>query len=159
MADGNGRTPTRAPRNRRRAAIRELVGSLLITNQSELVALLADRGIEATQATVSRDLDDLAITKQRGADGRVAYALPEPGGLVQILRQFVTGIEASGNLAVLRTPPGLAGAVARALDVARVPGVLATLQGDDTVLVVAVEATSGRELADRLHTLSTTERP
>lgn len=139
-----------ATRSRRRELIRELVAAYPVTSQAELVGLLAERGVEATQATVSRDLEDLGIVKVRGADGTVAYALPETGGLAQLLRQFVVAVDASGNLAVLRTPPGAAGTVASAIDAAEVPGVLATVQGDDTILVVAVEGTSGRALADRL---------
>jgi transcriptional regulator of arginine metabolism len=137
-------------RERRRVLLRELVARHHVESQTELVALLAEQGVEATQATVSRDLEDLRIGKQRGADGRLAYALPEPAGLAQTLRLFALDIDASGNLAVVRTPPGLAGAVAAAIDEAAEPGVLATVQGDDTVLVVAVEGTTGREIAHRL---------
>lgn len=143
----------RSARDRRRALVRELVARHHVTSQSELVALLQRRGLDATQATVSRDLDELRIGKQRAADGRVGYVLPEPAGLAQILRQFLLGVDASGNLAVLRTPPGLAGAVASAIDGAHEPGVLATVQGDDTVLVVAAEGTTGRDLAERFAAL------
>ena len=134
----------------RRQLVRELVATYDIGAQSALVSLLADRGVEATQATVSRDLDELGIGKVRGADGRVAYALPEAGVLAQTLRQFVAAVDASGNLTVVRTPPGAASTVASAIDGADLPGVLATIQGDDTVLVVATEGTSGRTVADRL---------
>lgn len=137
-------------KERRRRLVRELVAGYAIESQSMLVALLADQGVEATQATVSRDLEELGISKLRGADGRVAYALPEQGGLSQLLRQFVMAIGASGNLAVVRTPPGAAGTVASAIDAAELPDVLATLQGDDTLLVVAVEGTTGQAIADRL---------
>jgi transcriptional regulator of arginine metabolism len=141
---------SRVARDRRRARLRELVAQHEVSSQSELVALLARDGVAATQATVSRDLDELGITKIRGADGHVSYALPEMPALAQSLRQFVLEIEASGNLAVVRTPPGTAAAVAIAIDGAEVPGVLATLQGDDTVLVVAREPATGRQVADRL---------
>lgn len=139
-----------ASREQRRAVLRDLVARYAVSSQAELVVLLAEAGISATQATVSRDLDDLAITKARGADGRVTYALPEMPVLAQALRQFVTGVEASGNLAVVRTPPGTAAAVAIAIDAGDVPGVLATLQGDDTVLVVAREPATGHDVAARL---------
>jgi transcriptional regulator of arginine metabolism len=144
-----------ASRDQRRAVLRELVARYAVSSQAELVALLERAGISATQATVSRDLDDLAITKARGADGRVTYALPEMPALAQALRQFVLDIDASGNLAVVRTPPGTATAVAIAIDAGEVPGVLATLQGDDTVLVVAREPVTGREVADRLAAIKT----
>lgn len=134
----------------RRALVRELVARYEIRSQAELAELLAAEGVGATQATVSRDLDELGIGKQRGADGTLAYALPEPGGLAQTLRQFAREIDASGNLAVVRTPPGAAATVASAIDGADLPGVLATVQGDDTLLVVATEGTSGRTVADLL---------
>jgi transcriptional regulator of arginine metabolism len=141
---------TREDRERRRMLIRDLVARYAVRSQAELVALLADAGVEATQATVSRDLEELGIDKVRGADGRVAYALPSAGGLAQLLRQFVLSIEASGNLAVVRTPPGAAATVASAIDGAGLPDVLATVQGDDTLLVVAAEGVPGRAVADRL---------
>ena len=137
-------------REARRHRMRELIATYEIDSQAELVALLASDGIDVTQATVSRDLDAMGIGKQRGADGRVAYALPETGSLAQVLRQFVIAIDASGNLTVVRTPPGAAAAVASAIDAHGIPGALATIQGDDTLLVVAEEGGSGRALADRL---------
>ena len=130
--------------------IRDLVASHEVTAQSELVSLLAAAGVEATQATVSRDLEELGITKHRGADGRTSYALPDSGGLAQMLRQFARTIDASGNLAVVRTPPGAAAAVASAVDAANLPNVLATVQGDDTLLVVAREGVTGSAVADHL---------
>ncbi|MGH8898438.1 MAG: arginine repressor [Egibacteraceae bacterium] len=136
--------------DRRRQLVRELVARRQVSSQEELVELLRQQGIVATQPTVSRDLEVLGIAKVRGANGRLVYAVPNHAGLVQVLRQFATGIDASGNLAVVRTPPGVAAAMAAAIDAGVVPGVLATVQGDDTVLVVAVEGTSGREVADRL---------
>jgi transcriptional regulator of arginine metabolism len=107
---------------------------------------------------VSRDLEDLGIAKVRGADGSLTYALPTAGGLAQLLRQFVLEIDASGNLAVVRTPPGAASAVASAIDGAALPGVLATVQGDDTLLVVAAEGVTGRELAERLTAIKAPDR-
>jgi transcriptional regulator of arginine metabolism len=142
-----------ATRDRRQALVRELVASQRLSSQGEIVAALARRGVAATQATVSRDLDELGIAKVRGADGGVSYQLPEPDGLAQLLRQFVTRIDASGNLAAVRTPPGAAGTVASAIDAAGLDGVLATVQGDDTLLVVAAEPATGREVAAHLTTI------
>ena len=139
-----------ADRNQRRRLIRELVSTHEIGAQAELVSLLQAEGVDATQATVSRDLEELGITKFRGADGRSTYMLPDTGGLSQMLRQFVRSIEASGNLAVVRTPPGTASAVASAIDAADLPGVLATVQGDDTLLVVAQEGVAGSRIAEQL---------
>ena len=155
MTVGSAVSEVAASRERRRAVLRDLVARYAVSSQAELVGLLAGAGISATQATVSRDLDELGITKTRGADGTVSYALPEMPALAQALRQFVVDIDASGNLAVVRTPPGTATAVAIAIDGSDVPGVLATLQGDDTVLVVAREPATGREVADRLRAIKT----
>ncbi len=152
-------TTTQDVRRRRRRMLRELVARYEVGSQSELVDLLEREGIDATQATISRDLDELGIAKFRGADGRVAYALPDDSGLSRVLRQFVIAIDASGNLAVVRTPPGAAGAVASAIDGADLSGVLATVQGDDTVLVVAAEGVTGREIADRLLATKQTRPP
>ncbi len=139
-----------ADRTQRRRLIRDLVAAHEVTAQSELVTLLGQQGVEATQATVSRDLEELGIVKYRGADGRTAYALPDDGGLAQMLRQFASTIDFSGNLAVVRTPPGAAAAVGSAIDAAEMPGVLATVQGDDTLLVVAQDGVPGSRIADQL---------
>lgn len=152
-------TTTAGGKRRRQELIRQLVAQYAVGSQGELVALLAQHGIEATQATVSRDLEELVIDKIRGADNRVSYALPEPMGLSRMLRQFVLGFDHSGNLAIVRTPPGGAATVAAAIDQAGVPGVLATVQGDDTILVVAEEGLTGREIADRLHSLKESRPP
>ncbi|WP_370324281.1 arginine repressor [Euzebya sp.] len=146
-------------RTARHELIRELVATYQISAQSELVELLAAHDVEVNQATVSRDLEQLGIGKLRGADGTVAYSLPERSGLAQLLRQFVTHVDASGNLAVLRTPPGAAATVASAIDTSAVDGVLATLQGDDTVLVVAREPATGRDVATTLSRLKTPPIP
>ena len=106
--------PGSVTRDERRALLRELVSRHAVSSQAELVQLLAREGVTATQATVSRDLDEMGITKIRGADGRVSYALPEMPALAQALRQFVLAIESSGNLAVVRTPPGTAAATSAA---------------------------------------------
>lgn len=142
-----------ATRRQRHRLLADLVARYEVASQGELVDLLAAEGVEATQATVSRDLEELGIAKVRGADGRLAYALPESGGLAQVLRQFALSVDASGNLAVVRTPPGAAGTVASVLDAAGLPGVLATLQGDDTLLVVAEEGVAGQTVATRLRDL------
>lgn len=143
----------------RRSLVADLVSTYQISSQTELVDLLAVHGVEVNQATVSRDLEHLGIGKQRGADGTLAYSLPERGGLAQLLRQFVTRIDASGNLAVVRTPPGAAATVASAIDAAPVDGVLATLQGDDTVLVVAAEPATGHHVATTLRGLKSPSHP
>ena len=149
-----------ATRESRRRLLLALLAEHDIHSQSDAVALLAEHGIEATQATVSRDLDDLGAVKVRGPDGQLVYRVavdPGPAAarrrLPAVLRQFVTRIDASGNLAVLRTPPAGAGPVASALDLAELPDVLATVAGDDTVLVVAQDGVPGADVARGLRAL------
>ena len=111
------------------------------------------------QATVSRDLDELGAVKVRGVDGHLAYRLradlaADPSTRVDAtLRQYVTDIAHSANLAVLRTPPACAHPVASAIDLGGVPDVIATVAGDDTVLVVAADGVTGATLADRFHAI------
>src|ERR1700752_5433075 len=107
--------PTRAGRQARVVAI---LSSAPVRSQSELAALLADEGIDVTQATLSRDLEELGAVKLRGADGGVGvYIVPEDGspvrgvaggtaGLSRLLSELLVSADASTNLAVLRTPPG-----------------------------------------------------
>jgi transcriptional regulator of arginine metabolism len=141
----------------RQQLLRELLASSDLRSQAEVRDVLAAHGIDAHQATVSRDLDELGAVKVRGADGSLVYRLAvDPGPrsararLDEVLRQFVTGVRHSGNLAVLRTPPACAHPVASAIDLAELEGVLATVSGDDTVLVVAEEDLGGAALAHAL---------
>lgn len=143
-------------RAERLRALRRLLSRADLGSHAEVVEALAAHGVEVTQATVSRDLAAVGAVKVRQADGSHAYRLGLATGgdardaLTGVLRQFVTDVTASGNLAVLRTPPACAHPVASALDLAALPDVVATVAGDDTVLVVAREGTTGADLADRL---------
>ncbi len=141
----------------RQQLLRQLLASHELRSQREVRDALADAGIDAHQATVSRDLDELGAVKVRGVDGSLVYRLgvdPGPSAarnrLDDTLRRFVTAVASSGNLAVLRTPPACAHPVASVIDLAELTGVLATVSGDDTVLVVAEEGLAGAELAARL---------
>jgi transcriptional regulator of arginine metabolism len=149
---------TRAARQGR---IVELVAQRAVRSQSELAKLLAAEGIETTQATLSRDLDELGAVKLRGADGGApVYVIPEDGSpvrgveggisrLTRLLGELLVSADSSGNLAVLRTPPGAAHFLASALDRAALHDVVGTIAGDDTIFVVAREPLSGAELAER----------
>ena len=141
----------------RHLALRRLLTGRALTSQSQVRTALAEAGIDVHEATVSRDLDELGAVKVRNSDGDLVYRLSsEPGPssarqrLDETLQRFVTAVDASGNLAVLRTPPACAHPVASVIDLAELPGVLATVSGDDTVLVVAAATTSGRDVAEEL---------
>jgi transcriptional regulator of arginine metabolism len=129
-----------------------------VSSQEELAELLKRNGERVTQATLSRDLEELGAIKVR-ENGRVVYRLPEepPAGddwLRRMLQEFAVEIEPSGNLVVIKTPPGGANAVARALDNAGAKDVIGTVAGDDTILVVCREGVKGQTVARRLRTLA-----
>lgn len=149
----------------RQARIVALLSNRPVHSQSELAALLADEGIEVTQATLSRDLEELGAVKLRGADGGVGtYVVPEDGSPVRgvaggtdrmsrLLGELLVSTDASANLAVLRTPPGAAHYLASAIDRAALPEVVGTIAGDDTVVVVAREPMTGAQLAARFESI------
>jgi transcriptional regulator of arginine metabolism len=153
---------TRAARQARVVAV---LSSRPVHSQGELAALLADEGIEVTQATLSRDLEELGAVKLRGADGGGGvYVVPEDGSpvrgvsggterLSRLLGELLVSTDASGNLAVLRTPPGAAHYLASAIDRAALSDVVGTIAGDDTVLVVAREPMTGGQLAAMFETI------
>ena len=142
----------------RQQTIAKLVMKHAVTNQPQLVDLLAVEGIAATQATVSRDLEDLGAVKVRVPGGETLYAIPEfePARLApedqlrRVLGEWVAEVKRSGNLVILRTPPGCAHVVASALDRSGMDGLLGTVAGDDTLLCVAEESMGGEALAARL---------
>ena len=134
-----------------------------IASQDELAARLATSGIAATQATVSRDLEELGAIKLRrdGAvrvrrEGAMHYRLPEQiesgeaGRLDRLLADWVTEIVAAGNLVVLKTPPGSANLVANALDAADLPEVAGTIAGDDTIFLALVDGAVTGAVAEGL---------
>jgi transcriptional regulator of arginine metabolism len=149
-------------KHQRQHRITKLLEAGAVGSQAHLVELLAAEGIEATQTTVSRDLEELGAIKVRLPGGETAYALPElpshqvapEDHLRRVLGEWVVEADHSANLIVLRTPPGSAHVVGSALDRSGFPGVIGTVAGDDTVLVVASEATGGAAVARRLAVLS-----
>jgi len=146
----------------RQQAIAKLVARQSVTNQPQLVELLAADGIAATQATVSRDLEDLGAVKVRVPGGETVYAIPEyePARIApeeqlrRVMGEWVAEVKCSGHLVVLRTPPGCAHVVASALDRSGMPGLLGTVAGDDTLLCVAEEDLGGEVLAAHLRDLA-----
>jgi len=154
---------TRVPKNRRQHQVAQLLAENAVTNQAQLVELLAGREIVATQATVSRDLEELGAVKVRipGTD-RPVYAIAElPKDQVapldhlrRVLGEWVVDLAVSANIILVRTPPGSAHVVASALDRTRLDGMLGTVAGDDTVLVIAEEGYGGPALAEQIGALA-----
>jgi transcriptional regulator of arginine metabolism len=149
-------------KHQRQHRVERLLAGQVVTSQEQLVGLLADEGIESTQATVSRDLDDLGAVKVRVPGAESMYAIPEhPADRVvpidqlrRVMGEWVVDVGYSGNLVVLRTPPGSAHVVASALDRTGIEGSIGTVAGDDTLMVVAAEGTTGEQLATALRALA-----
>lgn len=132
-----------------------------VSSQSQLVELLAAAEITATQATVSRDLEEMGAIKVRAPGGATVYAIPElptdqiapEDHLRRVLGEWLVEIDRSGDLVVMRTPPGSAHVVASALDRANLANMLGTVAGDDTLLAIATEG-DGVKLVNALSDLA-----
>lgn len=149
-------------KTQRQFALGQLIARNAISSQPELVDWLARDGIEATQATVSRDLLEMGAVKVRVPGGDLVYAIPEMPAeqqapvdhLRRIFGEWVVKVTYSANIVVLRTPPGCAHVVASAIDRSNSNGVLGTVAGDDTVFVIADESTTGKILASTFRDLA-----
>ena len=143
-------------RGPRLARLRQIVGSGRAHSQEEMLRLLQQEGFEVTQATLSRDLTYLKAGRAPDGQGGYLYSLPEAGGaesaasLIEDFRRGFLAIAFSGNQGVIKTLPGHASSVAFALDNLRVPGVLGTIAGDDTILVIPRDGMKRAALAAAL---------
>ena len=160
------RRPLAQTKTSRQQRIVQLLTQQEVSSQSQLAQLLNTEGTEVTQATLSRDLVELQAEKVRGSSGGLVYRLPPEGGiprslgladsevlearLPRLAEGLLVSAEASGNLVVVRTPPGAAQYLASAMDRSVMPDVLGTIAGDDTVLLVARDPEGGDRLAARL---------
>lgn len=141
----------------RRRLVRGLISSQPISSQDQLRQLLAEAGYRVTQATVSRDLDAVGATKEPDGHGGGRYRLaaaPDNGparrALQEAVREFVQDVKVSGNLVVVSTPPGAAHLVASRVDAVDFEGVLGTVAGDDTILIVADEAVGASRIVEQV---------
>lgn len=145
----------------RQHRIRALLTEEAVTSQAQLTELLAGADVHATQATVSRDLDELGAVKVRVPGGATVYAIPElpseqvapEDHLRRVLGDWLVDVERSGDLVLLRTPPGSAHVVGSALDRSSLEEMLGTVAGDDTLLAIATEG-NGALLRARLEDLA-----
>ncbi|MFE1784107.1 arginine repressor [Streptomyces sp. NPDC059506] len=163
---GNGGPNVPQTRTARHRRIVDILGRQPIRSQSQLARLLAEDGLSVTQATLSRDLDELGAVKIRSTDGELIYAVPSEGGfrtpqaplgesvkeerMARLAGELLISAEASANLVVLRTPPGAAQFLASAIDQAETYDILGTIAGDDTVLLISRDPAGGQALADHL---------
>lgn len=134
-------------RSARLNAIQNIITENKIRSQRELAIRLNDLGIEVAQPTLSRDLDDLAVGKDRAGYYILSEIESSPNQRLQrTLRELLVQIEVSEQLCVLRTPPGGAHLLAGAIDQARLPGVLGTIAGDDTILMITNNSESAAKI-------------
>ncbi|MFL6069979.1 MAG: arginine repressor [Actinomycetes bacterium] len=154
---------TKAARQQR---IIDLLSLHEVRSQAELARLLAADDVDVTQATLSRDLDELGAVRVRAASGHLVYAVAPEGGsrvvvaaseepaamerLSRRLGELLVSADASGNIVVLRTPPGGAHFLASAIDHSILSTVIGTVAGDDTVLLVTADASGGHDVARQL---------
>lgn len=140
-------TTQRMNKAQRQHLVTTLLGEHRVTSQSQLLELLAAAGVDVNVSTISRDLEELGAIKIRVPGGEAVYAVPELpreqvaplDHLRRVLADWVVDINRSGDLVVLRTPPGSAHVVASAVDRSNMERVIGTVAGDDTVLLVASE--------------------
>jgi len=152
----------RLTKSQRQHRIAQLLSRQAVASQQVLVDLLAAEGIEATQTTVSRDLEELGAHKVRLPGGESAYALPDLPAqqlapldhLRRVLGEWAVELTTSQNLVVVRTPPGCAHVVASALDRSGLDAIAGTVAGDDTLLVVVSEGHRSRDVATHLASLA-----
>jgi transcriptional regulator of arginine metabolism len=139
----------------RRAKAISLIKAGVVHSQSDLVKLLKKAGFAVTQATASRDLEEIGAVRGRNSDGDSVYVISatSDGAIAASMpmpSDLILSVEASGNLAVVRTPPGGAQYLASTLDNSGISSIIGTIAGDDTVLVVSKKATGGADLAKEL---------
>lgn len=141
--------------------IKQIIDTMEISTQEELIVELEKLDYDVTQATVSRDISDLGLQKVRIAGGpseahsaKQVYALPEVERIRSLLNEFLASIDKADNLVVVKTAPGMAQAVAAAIDAVKWPDVLGTVGGDDTILVITRNIEVADYIVERLTKLS-----
>ncbi|KFI60967.1 arginine repressor [Bifidobacterium cuniculi] len=172
MCDSNGALHRPTSRNARLHAIEEALADHVVTSQSQLSQILADQGIEVTQATLSRDLDEMNAVKTRLVDGTVAYTLEvhapadeaaqfslerAQAQMAKVLPGLVTSVAHARNLIVVHTSSGAAQYVASVVDKHAVDGILGTIAGDDTVMVICTDDALAQTRADWLLSIASSQ--
>ena len=143
-------------KNERQARILEIISKHEIKTQEEITARLQSEGFKATQATVSRDLRELKLTKRMGSSGAYRYTSPgvyESSVSVKLnstMLESITGVRYSMNNVVIKTYPGLAQAVASGIDALELDTVLGSVAGDDTLIIVTLDEECSAEISERL---------
>jgi transcriptional regulator of arginine metabolism len=170
MATSTSRKPVSVLHSKaaRQVRIAALLAATDVRSQSQLVTLLAADRVDVTQATLSRDLEEMGAVKVRRPGVGMVYAVRDeaPGPVLRALTdategrvsrlaaELVVSVDASANLVVVHTPPGGAHLLASAIDRAGITDVLGTVAGDDTVLLVTRDPKGGADVAARLRRMA-----
>jgi len=147
-------------KKQRQQLIKRIISERAVSDQEELLAELQKNGITATQATVSRDLQEIGVTKVRVATGQFQYSVLESLPKNYLLEQlrvlfenFVCSVAGTGNLVLVKTSPGNANGVASLVDRVAFPGIMGTVAGDDTIIVVVDTESNRRKVQGQLNEL------
>ena len=149
-------------KSQRQYLLAKILQEQAVSSQVKLVELLKSEGVDVTQATLSRDLEELGAVKVRVPVGDSVYAIPDNPTervlpvdyLRRVLGEWLVEVSVSNNIVVLKTPPGSAHVVASAVDRAGLSEIIGTVAGDDTVLLVAASDTTGEKVSEKLKNLA-----
>lgn len=147
-------------KNARQEEIKTIIQSMEVETQEQLLAALKERGYSTTQATISRDIKELRMVKELNNHGRYCYTISErkdvrgtDARLRNIFKEGVVSEDVAQNIVVVRTMPGLASAACSALDSMDIPGMVASLAGDDTGILIMRDNASAQQFASEIHKL------
>lgn len=147
-------------KNDRQKTILSIIAEESVETQEQLLSLLLERGIVATQATISRDIKQLHLVKSPAGQGKYRYAVSDHGSKIHvadklqtIFRESIVNVDYAQNLVVIHTMSGLANGAAAALDGMEIDQLIGTLAGDDTVLIIMRDNESAAELATSIRTM------
>ena len=143
-------------KNKRHEKILEVIEKKNIDTQEELAKILNEAGFVVTQATVSRDIKKLGLVKVKGKGSHQKYApkaastLVEYDKYVRVLKDAITGMDDAENILVIKTVPGMAMAVAAALDSLRIPEIIGSIAGDDTIMCATKTNRHAKDVMDKI---------
>ena len=147
-------------KSKRQAEILRIIETVDVETQDQLLSELKARGIHSTQATISRDIKELHLIKELTGYGSYKYVVSErklslnfAGRLRNIFKEGVTSVDVAQNIVVVRTMPGLASAACSALDSMEIPGMVGSLAGDDTGILIMRDNASAQQFVGEIHKL------
>lgn len=148
-------------KNTRQAEILSIVRSVEVETQEQLLAELKARGFSTTQATISRDIKELRLVKELTSQGSYRYAQTaqrRPANstdtrLRNIFKEGVTSVDVAQNIVVIKTMPGVASAACSTLDSMEIPGMVGSLAGDDTAILIMRDTAAAQQFNSEVHTL------